>query len=244
MVNAVQPRVENTGLSGRLINGSYVISLGRWALLLGGGALAVYGIKQKSPAGVALGALGTSIVLGGINSAPRTRDDASVRHKKGIRVVDAITVNRSPEQLYCFWRDLSQLPRFMKHLVSVDVIDARRSHWVAKGPLGNVEWNAEIINEIENELIAWRSVEDSDARNAGSVHFEPLSGDRGTRVTVVMQYEPPGGPIAALFAKLFGEEPGQQVSEDLRRFKQIAETGEIATTEGQPSGRLKTKVQA
>jgi uncharacterized membrane protein len=113
-----------------------------------------------------------------------------------------------------------------------------RSHWVAKAPAGTtVEWDAEVYNEKENEMIAWRSLEGSQVDNAGSVHFTPAPGGRGTQVRVVLKYDPPAGVIGAAVARLFGESPAQQIDEDLRRFKQLMEAGEVATTTGQPSGR-------
>jgi len=128
----------------------------------------------------------------------------------------------------------------MDHLKSVTVNDNVHSHWVANAPAGtSVEWDAVIINERENKLIAWRSVEDADIGNAGSVHFTPAPGGRGTEVKVVLEYDPPAGKAGAIIARLFGEEPDQQVREDLRHFKEIMEAGEIPTTEGQPSGRSK-----
>jgi uncharacterized membrane protein len=126
----------------------------------------------------------------------------------------------------------------MDHLESVTVQDDKRSHWVAKAPAGTtVEWDAEIINEKENELIAWRSLDGADVDNAGSVRFSEATGGRGTVVKVSLEYDPPAGIIGSLIAKLFGEEPSQQVQEDLHRFKQVMETGERPTTEGQSSGR-------
>jgi uncharacterized membrane protein len=101
----------------------------------------------------------------------------------------------------------------------------------------SVEWDAEIINEQENRLIAWASVEGADIDNSGFVRFQPAPGNRGTEVKVVIEYNPPGGAVTATLAKLFGEEPKQQIGDDLRRFKMLMEAGEIATTEGQPSGR-------
>jgi uncharacterized membrane protein len=130
----------------------------------------------------------------------------------------------------------------MDHLESVNSVGFNRWHWVAKGPAGvRLEWDAEIYNEKPNELIAWRSL-DGNFINAGSVHFEPAPGERGTMVKVVMNYNAPGGKVSALLAKLFGQEPGQVIEEDLRRLKQILETGEVATIEGQSSGRHATKI--
>lgn len=163
-----------------------------------------------------------------------------------MRVAEAVTINRSPEELYRFWRDFQNLPRFMKHLESVQpdseaagqTAGNKRSHWVAKAPAGTtVEWDAEITEDRPNEMIAWRSLEGADVDSMGSVRFERAPGNRGTIVRVRMQYNPPAGVIGATVAKLFGEDPAWQVKDDLRRFKQLMETGEIITTEGQPAGR-------
>lgn len=155
-----------------------------------------------------------------------------------IKVEKTVTINKPAAELYRFWRDFENLPCFMKHLKSVHVINDRRSHWIENAPLGSsVEWDAEIVNEQEDQLIAWASVDGSDINHAGSVQFQPAIGERGTEVKVRLEYEPPAGIIGATIAKLFGEEPEQQIGDDLSRFKQLMETGEIATTEGQPSGR-------
>ena len=138
------------------------------------------------------------------------------------------------------WRDFENLPRFMQNLESVQVNDADsgQSHWVAKGPMGkNIEWDSEIIEERENQLLVWKSLPGSTVESMGRVEFKDAPGGRGTVVHVSMQYNPPGGSLGAAFAKLFGEEPDQQINEDLRHFKQIIEAGEVATVEGQPSGR-------
>ena len=158
-----------------------------------------------------------------------------------VRVKTAITVNRSPEDLYRFWRDIKHLPRIMTHLESVRVIGDGRSHWVAKAPVGTtVEWDAEIINDQPNERLAWRSLEGADVENAGNVQFEPAPGGRGTVVRIELEYAPPGGMVGAAIAKLFGESPEQQIQEDLRRFKRVMEAGEIPTTRGQPMGGQKS----
>ena len=150
----------------------------------------------------------------------------------------SIQINRPPDEIYRFWRNLENLPRFMSGLESVRAIDDRQSHWVAIGPAGKrVEWDAEIVLEEPNHLIEWRSLEGSDIRHRGSVRFEPAAGGRGTFVKVEMAYDPPGGSFGAGIAKLFGRAPEQQIHEDLHRLKQLLETGEIVTTEGQPSGR-------
>lgn len=159
-------------------------------------------------------------------------------NERRIRTEQHTTINRSPDELYTFWRSLSNLPQVMSHLESVEEYSDTRSHWVAKGPAGShVAWDAEITEDLEPQMIAWRSLEGADVKNAGSVSFTKLSYDRGTDVKVVLAYEPPAGRVGAAIAKLFGEEPEQQLRGDLRRFKQLMETGEVTTTRGQPSGR-------
>jgi uncharacterized membrane protein len=159
-------------------------------------------------------------------------DDGSVHVEK------CITVNRSADECYRFWRDFENFPRFMEHLESVKATDDTRSHWVAKGPAGiSVEWDAEITADQEGELLAWSSPANAEVQNAGMVRFERAPGDRGTVVWIDMQYKPPGGKAGSVVARLFGEEPSQKIDEDLRRFKWLIETGEIPTNIGQASGR-------
>ena len=211
----------------------------RWLSVVGGVALAAYGLTRRSLAGLALAAGGGVLVWRGatghcpayqalgISTAeePRLHDDnVSVPYGKGVRVEKSVVVNATPERLYAFWRNFENLPRFMAHLQSVEVIDSKRSHWRTQGPAGmRAEWDAEIINEIPNELIGWRSVDGSTVNNAGSVHFNPTP--RGTEVKVVLRYDPPAGLIGAAFARVFGEDPAEQVEEDLYLFKQLVETG-------------------
>jgi uncharacterized membrane protein len=226
----------------------------RWASAIGGGALALYGITRGSLGGIALALVGAALVQRGFSGhcnlyeamSFSTADDASLRNSenvsvpagRGIKMEKSVTINRAPEELYRFWRNFENLPRFMNHLESVRETGAGRSHWTAKAPAGStVEWDAEIYNEKEGEMIAWRTLEGADVASAGSVHFEPASGGRGTVVRVVLKYDPPGGKLGALVARLFGENPERQITEDLGRFKQLMETGEVATTEGQPSAR-------
>jgi uncharacterized membrane protein len=164
---------------------------------------------------------------------------AQANGHEGILVERAVTVNRPKAELYRTWRDFENLPRFMEHLesVRVDDADSGRSHWVAKGPLDkNVQWDAEVIEERENELLVWKSLPGSLVESMGRVEFVEAPGGRGTIVHVVLQYNPPAGSLGAAFAKLFGKEPGTQIKEDLRHFKQIMETGEVPSVEGQPSG--------
>jgi uncharacterized membrane protein len=146
----------------------------------------------------------------------------------GVHVRKSITVNRPPEEVYAFWRDFQNLPRFMSHLESVEVLDDRRSRWTARAPAGRtVSWEAETTDDQPNERIAWRSLPDAGVTNSGSVRFARAPGRRGTEVVVDLRYEPPAGTLGAVVAKLFGEEPSQQINGDLRRLKQVMETGEV-----------------
>ncbi|WP_233258079.1 SRPBCC family protein [Micromonospora sp. S4605] len=155
----------------------------------------------------------------------------------GNRVHASVTVNRSVEQAYRFWHDFENLPRFMYHLQSVRAISDRRSRWTAKAPAGrSVEWEAEVVADRPNELIMWRSVEGSKVPNSGSVRFQPATGGRGTEVRVDLEFSAPGRRLGAMVAKAFGENPQQQVCDDLRRFKQVIETGEIVRSDGSPQG--------
>jgi uncharacterized membrane protein len=161
----------------------------------------------------------------------------AVPAQEGVKVEHTIAVNLPAEQLFAFWRDVENLPRAMRHLKHIEALDRQRSHWVAEGPLGvTVEWDAEIFNERENELIAWRSLPGGDLETAGSVHFRPLGEGRGTAISVSMKYNPPGGKLGASIASLLGSGLEHEMAEDLRRFKSVMEAGEAPTTHGQPRG--------
>jgi uncharacterized membrane protein len=222
---------------------SYDLNVGRrerWISAVAAAAMTAYGLRRRRGrrlllpiAGALIGravsgrcpvneVLGRNTALDDEPSSPVT----SVRRGEGVRVEERIVLNRARGEIYRFWRNLENLPRFMDHLETVTQLDDRRSHWVAKGPGGTrVEWDAEVHHEIPNELIAWRSLEGSEVANAGSVHFHPTeTGD--TEVRVVLRYDPPAGKLGAAVARLFGEDPARQVAEDLRRFKQVVEAGE------------------
>jgi len=155
-----------------------------------------------------------------------------------VHVELSIAIDRSPEELYYFWRDFKNLPRFMNNLESVQQLDANRWQWIAKTINGSrIEWEAEIFNEKENELIAWHSIEGAEFVNAGSVRFQPGPAGHGTYLKVKMNYNPPAGKLGLALAQLWGETPEQLIKQDLRRLKQLIETGEIATIDGQVSGR-------
>ncbi len=212
----------------------------RWASIVGGSAMVLMGLQQRSLRGILTAIAGGSLAYHGATA------DKSLQEKvtdatginKAIKVEKTVTINRSAEDLYNYWHNFENLPTFMKHVKSVQVIDLRRSHWVANAPLGQtIEWDADIINDQPNQLIAWASEEGAEVDNSGFVRFQPAPGDRGTEVKVVMEYNVPGGMLTAAIAKLFGKEPEQQIGDELRRFKQLMETGEIATTEGQSRGQ-------
>lgn len=227
----------NVGPSERLVSG------------LGGAALAAYGLSRGNLAGLALAVAGGALAWRGATGHCGMYEalgvDTSGKDRvgyppayEGVLVRKTFTVNRTPAECYAFWRDFENLPRFMTHLESVRVIDERHSHWVARAPLGrSVSWDAEVLNDRPDELIAWQSIGDSDVRNAGSVAFRPAPQGRGTEVTVELSYEPPAGTVGRWIAWMLGEEPEAQVREDLRHFKQVMEAGEIPTVAGQPSCR-------
>ncbi len=217
---------------------------------VGGTALGLFGLSRGSLGGLALAAAGGSLVYRGatghcslyqaldISTAPQLAPSTSIRAGHGVKIEESVIVNRDPATLYRFWHNLENVGRFMSHLERVEERDGGHSHWVARGPMGmKFHWEAEIINEKENELIAWRSVEGSEIDTAGSVHFRELPHDRGTEVRVVLKYDAHSAQLGAPLARLMGASPRQQIHEDLRRFKQVMETGEVATTEGQPRGQ-------
>ena len=166
------------------------------------------------------------------NGSPRLPKDEKTH------VAKSITIKRPVEEIYGFWRNFENLPQFMYHLESVQVRGSGRSHWVAKAPGGaTVEWDAETIEDIPNERISWRSLPGADVTNSGTVEFRRAPGERGTEIHVEIHYEPPAGKVGVLVAKLFGEEPSQQVGDDLRRLKQVLEVGEVVRSEASPEGQ-------
>ena len=161
----------------------------------------------------------------------RNRSDTRVAlaGRRGIRVRERVRINRSPHDVFAFWRTLSNLPQFMDHLVEVRVIDSTRSRWTAKAPAGTtISWDAEIINEIDGELIAWRSTENAEVATAGSVRFVPAPG--ATDLLVTLQYNPPAGALGSWVAWLFGREPSQQIRADLEKLKRLLESGYVSAS--------------
>jgi uncharacterized membrane protein len=166
-----------------------------------------------------------------------TRVSAGSPDARSVRARKRITLDRPADALYRFWRDFTNHPKFMERVETVQVTGERRSHWRARGPAGTtVEWDSEVTEERPNELIAWRTLPGASIEHTGSVRFEPAPGGRGTVVTVEMQYSPPGGAITAAAAKMLGYAPEQQLQEDLRRFKQLMETGEVVVSEAGTQG--------
>jgi uncharacterized membrane protein len=161
------------------------------------------------------------------DDAPRTT--AKDLHAERTLIGRAVTINRPAAELYAYYRDFANLPSFMENVVRIDVRDANHSHWVVKAPGDKtVEWDATVTEEVENEAIYWQSDEGADVPNSGRITFKQ-AGARGTVVTATIAYDPPGGTVGKLIAKLFQREPAIQARRDLRRFKQLMETGEIAT---------------
>jgi uncharacterized membrane protein len=209
----------------------------QWFALGAGALLLMVGASRRSASGACLAAASAPLLYRGLTGrwpavfdghaeADDTR--AALGGERGVQVREAVRVERPLAEVWRFWRRLENLPRFMTHLARVTETTERQSHWIAAGPAGlAVEWNAEIINEVENEILAWRSLPGSDVVTAGSVNFDAVRGGRSTQVSVHLQYAPPAGRAGAFIASLFGREPSQTIREDLRHFKQQLEAGEI-----------------
>lgn len=219
----------------------------RVASAIAGGALAGYGVRHGGLSGAMMSLLGAGLLIRGTTGHSYFYDAVGIdtspsEGRKGIftgtvHVKRAVTVQRSADELYSFWRNFQNLPLFMAHLESVTRNDDRTSHWRAKGPLGTaVEWDAEVTSDIRGQRIGWKSLEGADITNSGVVEFKPTK-ERGTEVKVSLTYESPGGKAGEWIAWLLGEEPSLQVKEDLRRFQSLMETGQVMKVEGQPSGR-------
>jgi uncharacterized membrane protein len=206
------------------------------------GATLVYLATRQRPANRLVTSTGLGLVARGIGgycpvnaavgrNADRSDTKVALSGSRGVHVYESITINRPAPELFRFWRDFSNLPRFMEHLDNVKMLSSTRSVWTAKAPAGmRVKWEADVINEIEGELIGWQSTENADVATAGSVRFVPAPGG-ATEIIVHLQYEPPAGKLGSLVASLFGEEPSQQIGADLRRLKTIVETGEVPRNE-------------
>jgi uncharacterized membrane protein len=226
---------------------------------VGGGALALLALRRRGLSGLALGVAGTELLRRGatghcrvyealgVSTANRNVDDrddvtsraATVNARKAVKIERRMLVRRPADDLYALWRDFSRLPRFMRYLDSVTCSDALHSHWVARLPGGaHIEWDAEIVNDIEGSLIAWKTVGAPDIAHAGSVHFTPFGDANATDVRVVFDYEPPAARTIGLIAAHLGLTPETLVVEDLRRFKAFAEGREsgAGSEQGLPNG--------
>lgn len=216
------------------------LGLGAATLAAPGGVARTIGVAAYSrqrrkrrliEATAAVAALTAAAVIASVRLARTPR-----RRKGDIGGRVGLTIRRPVEDVYAYWRNVENLPRFMAHLESVQVLTAGRSRWTATAPVGTVEWEAEIVEDRPGELLAWRSVEGADVPNSGSVRFAPAPAGQGTEVTVELAYTVRGGTLGATVAKLLGEEPVQQIRDDLRRFKQVMETGEVVRSDARPGG--------
>ena len=220
----------------------------RWLSMLAGASLVVLGLSSHRRGSMLATLLGGGLVHRGATGRCRLYSalgvDRSQRNsntiipaRSGYRVEKTVVINRPASELYGFWRDVENLPKVMSHINSVEAVDRVRSHWIAEGILGKaVEWDAEIFNDKENELIAWRSLPGGDIDTAGCVRFTALPEGHGTEVSVELKYDAPLGKVGAWLATLAGANPDTMVAEDLRRFKTSIEAGEASTTEGQFRG--------
>jgi uncharacterized membrane protein len=218
-------------------------TLARWGALAAAAAVIGYGVSRRSIPGLLVAAGAAPLAYRGATGrwparlesliGPSEDTRAALSGSRGINLRESVRLECPVDDVYRFWSRLENLPTFMGNLAAVTDLGGGRSHWVAKGPAGlRVEWDAEIINQIQNKVLAWKSLPGGDVASAGSVTFEPARDDRGTQLTVTLQYEPPAGKFGKLIASAFGREPAQTIREDLRRLKQLLEAGEIAKAAG------------
>lgn len=211
--------------------GGDLLDLGLLAAALGTGK------NRRGRVGLAAMAVAGVTVLDLVASVAASRGNDPSSDDGAIRASGAVTINRAAAEVYAHWRDLEELPRFMAHLESVRDLGDGRSRWTAAAPAGrSVEWDAEMVEDRPGEVIAWRSVDDADVANHGSVRFAPAPGDRGTEVRVELEFRPPAGAVGAAVARMFGEAPHQQLADDLRRCKQVLEAGHVVRSDGAPGG--------
>jgi uncharacterized membrane protein len=202
-------------------------------LALLGGDLATPGTDKARAIGSTAAVVGVT-VLDGLTAWELTQSQDAAYD---VFVERAVTIGKSPEECYRYWRDFENLPRFMQHLKSVRTIGENRTHWIAKVGMKEFSWDAEVTADRPGECISWHSLEGADVDHAGSVRFERAPENRGTMVRVQLHYSPPAAGAGAIVAKILGKDPEQEIYQSLRRFKQVMETGDVVTTEGQPAGR-------
>lgn len=169
--------------------------------------------------------MGLGAAIAGFSAAVRGREHT-------VTIKTSVTIRREASEIYRFWRNFSNVPRFMRHVDSVAEMASGRSRWRARGPAGaHIEWESEIVADVPNERIAWRSPEGAKFKNHGAVLLRPAPRDLGTEVHLTIGFHPPGGAVAASFLRLFDALPEQQLKSDLRRLKQILETGDVARSD-------------
>jgi uncharacterized membrane protein len=212
-----------------------------WGAMLAGSALAIYGWTRKSASGAALGVAGGAIALKAASAGPLA--DVLGTEMTARR---SVTVNRSAADLYSFWKDVSQAPRWMEHIESVTQLGDGRSRWKRPHPgTGTLEWTSEITEDVPNKSLGWRTVatSDSDYEFGGRVEFREIGFNRGTEVELSLRYKMHAGLLHSGAAMLIGQSPEQEMRENLRHFKMLMEAGEIATIRGQSHGPRKAKAK-
>jgi uncharacterized membrane protein len=234
-----QGQLPNVGDTERLVSAS------------AGAILVAQGLARRDLTGLLIAGIGGALTYRGatghcaayatlgLNTSDNSGRAGQASQDRGTRVSQSLLINKSPEELYAYWHNFENLPNIMRHLKSVRGLDNGRSHWAAKAPSiagGEVEWDAEVTADEPNSRIAWRALPGGDIEHRGSIRFAKAAGDRGTNVKVVLEYHPPVGQLGRWVAKLFGEEPEQQIHDDLRNFKRMMEVGELPTIIGQPHG--------
>jgi uncharacterized membrane protein len=232
---------QSNGRGPRPETGRNVSDAERTVSMAAGAILALLGLGRRDLPGLLIAGVGGGLLYRGYSGhCPAYQAlGLDTSESDATHIAESYLINKSPEELYQFWRNFENLPTIMTHLVSVQKTDDRRSHWVAKAPSiagGQVEWDAEITADEPNRRIAWRSLEGSQIDHSGAVEFTAAPGDRGTMVRVTLDYVTPAGQIGRWIVKLLGEAPERQIKEDLRRAKRLLETGEIATINQQPRG--------
>ncbi|UQN09887.1 SRPBCC family protein [Deinococcus sp. QL22] len=234
----LEPQASTTGASMGLLE--------RGVVAVAGASLAALGLRGHPFARIALMGAGiglTIVAAQGKNplaTALKIQQDPDTGETL---VSDAVTIAKPADALYAIWRKLENLPQLMTHLQEVRVLDEKRSHWTVKAPVGTVGWDAEITADEPGQRIAWQSLPGASIENSGEVIFRTAPGKRGTEVIVRLRYKPPGGTAGAVVARIAGQEPSQQLRDDLMRFKREQELGFAPTTEGQTSGRAASEAK-
>ena len=252
MPNVRQRRVAERAEKGEHASFPDSINVGRGERLVSGAAgsiLALLGLSRRDVPGLLIAGVGGALLYRGVSGHSYAYETLGIdavserekhrRQHRGTHITKSFLINKSPDELYRWWRNFENLPQVMSHLEAVQVLDERRSHWIAKAPSlygGRVEWDAEITADQPNQRIAWSSLPGADIEHRGEITFKPAPGDRGTAVRVEIDYLPPAGQVGRLLAWFSGEEPALQIRDDLRNFKRLMEIGEIPTISGQPHG--------